>query len=235
MIKYDLQFFAKDGPGGQKTEPATPKKLEDARKKGQVAKSKDLSGSVLLLAFFVLIKIYVKYLGRQFMSSFHETYTRIGDLSGASDEYSSIGVYFKNILQQNILDMLVMLLPILAVAFVLGFVMDIIQVKWKPTGETLKPKFDKFNPVNGIKRIFNVKTIAELIKQIVVLAVCVIVTYNKLKSKIGMLFNLYDITLQQAVVAMGDLIIDLGITISVIYLIIGVADYIFENGNSKMI
>lgn len=38
MIKYDLQFFAKDGPGGQKTEPATPKKLEDARKKGQVAK-----------------------------------------------------------------------------------------------------------------------------------------------------------------------------------------------------
>ena len=95
-------------------------------------------------------------------------------------------------------------------------IFDIIQVKWKPTGETLKPKFDKFNPINGIKRIFNVKTIVELIKQIVVLAVCVIVTYNKLKSKIGMLFNLYDITLQQAVVAMGDLIIDLGITISVI-------------------
>ena len=65
MIKYDLQFFAKDGPGGQKTEPATPKKLDDARKKGQVAKSKDLSGSVLLLAFFVLIKIYVKYLGKR--------------------------------------------------------------------------------------------------------------------------------------------------------------------------
>ena len=126
-----------------------------------------------------------------------------------------------------------MLLPILAVAFVLGFVMDIIQVKWKPTGETLKPKFDKFNPINGVKRIFNVKTIVELIKQIVVLAVCVIVTYNKLKSKIGMLFNLYDITLQQAVAAMGDLIIDLGITISVIYLIIGVADYIFEKWKFK--
>lgn len=48
-----------------------------------------------------------------------------------------------------------------------------------------------------------------------------------------MLFNLYDITLQQAVVAMGDLIIDLGITISVIYLIIGVADYIFEKWKFK--
>ena len=40
-IRYDLQLFAKDGEGGEKTESATPKKLEDARKKGQVAKSMD--------------------------------------------------------------------------------------------------------------------------------------------------------------------------------------------------
>ena len=39
MLLYDLQFFAKDGPGGEKTEPATDKKLRDARKEGQVAKS----------------------------------------------------------------------------------------------------------------------------------------------------------------------------------------------------
>ena len=51
MIRYDIQFFAKDGPGGQKTEPATAKKLNDARKKGQVAKSQDLTGSIILLAF----------------------------------------------------------------------------------------------------------------------------------------------------------------------------------------
>ena len=52
MIKYNLQFFAKDGPGGQRTEPATAKKLKDARKKGQVAKSRDLTSSVSLLVFF---------------------------------------------------------------------------------------------------------------------------------------------------------------------------------------
>ena len=51
MIKYNLQFFAKDGPGGQSTEPATAKKLKDARKKGQVAKSRDLTSSVSLLVF----------------------------------------------------------------------------------------------------------------------------------------------------------------------------------------
>ena len=42
MLKYELQFFAKEGEGGEKTEDATPKKLEDARKEGQVAKSQDI-------------------------------------------------------------------------------------------------------------------------------------------------------------------------------------------------
>ena len=51
-IRYDLQLFAKDGEGGEKTESATPKKLEDARKKGQVAKSMDAITAVSLLVFF---------------------------------------------------------------------------------------------------------------------------------------------------------------------------------------
>ena len=61
-----------------------------------------------------------------------------------------------------------------------------------------------------------------------IIAVCALVTYNKIKSQIGLIFNLYNISLNAAIVATGDLIISLGITISIIYLIIGVADYIYE-------
>ena len=43
MIRYNLQFFAKEGMGGEKTEPATQKKLDDARKEGQVAKSREIA------------------------------------------------------------------------------------------------------------------------------------------------------------------------------------------------
>ena len=52
-LKYNLQFFAKDGPGGEKTEPATAKKLGDARKDGNVAKSKDLVSALTLIIIFV--------------------------------------------------------------------------------------------------------------------------------------------------------------------------------------
>ena len=61
MLLYDLQLFAKEGPGGEKTEEATPKKLEDARKEGQVAKSKELAVGFTLFAMFVLLKIWVTW------------------------------------------------------------------------------------------------------------------------------------------------------------------------------
>lgn len=233
MIRYDIQFFAKDGPGGQKTEPATAKKLNDARKKGQVAKSQDLTGSIILLAFFIILKVYLGTLGTKLLDMFHQTYNRIGDLSGADLEFSSLPAYFSNIIKDGLVSIIILLLPIMLVGVVLSFVGDIIQVKWQPTAEPMKPKFDKFNPINGVKRVFNVKTLVRLLKQIVIIAVCVIVAYNKLKDKIGFIVNLYEISLESAIYNLGDIIVDLGITISIIYLVVGVADYIFEKFKFK--
>ena len=56
MIEYRLQFCAKEGPGGEKTEKPTAKKLEDARKDGQVVKSREVSNAFTKLALFDLLK-----------------------------------------------------------------------------------------------------------------------------------------------------------------------------------
>ena len=58
MLLYNLQYFAKDGPGGEKTEEPTSKKLEDARKEGQVAKSKEIASSLILFGLFLMLKLY---------------------------------------------------------------------------------------------------------------------------------------------------------------------------------
>lgn len=52
ILRLNLQFFAKDGPGGEKTEPATSKKLNDVRKEGQVAKSKEIITAISLMSLF---------------------------------------------------------------------------------------------------------------------------------------------------------------------------------------
>ena len=57
-MKLNLQWFAKDGEGGEKTEPATAKKLKDAREEGKVAKSKELTAAFGLIVLFLCLKIF---------------------------------------------------------------------------------------------------------------------------------------------------------------------------------
>ena len=76
-LEYNLQFFAKDGPGGEKTEPATQKKLDDARKEGQVAKSREIANGVGLLALFLVLKIWTGNMGIRFLETFNTVYNKI--------------------------------------------------------------------------------------------------------------------------------------------------------------
>ena len=73
LLQLDLQLFAKEGPGGEKTEPATDKKLDDARKEGQVAKSKELGQAFSLLALFIILKIWAGTIGHEFLNGFRLT------------------------------------------------------------------------------------------------------------------------------------------------------------------
>ena len=68
-LYMNLQLFAKDGPGGEKTEPATSKKLDDIRKEGQVAKSKELITAVSLMALFIILKVYVGKIGTKLIDA----------------------------------------------------------------------------------------------------------------------------------------------------------------------
>ena len=65
ILKYNLQWFAKDGEGGEKTEPATAKKLKDAREEGKVAKSRELNSAFGLIVLFLCLKIFVSYVGKK--------------------------------------------------------------------------------------------------------------------------------------------------------------------------
>ena len=87
ILEYDLQFFAAEGMGGEKTEPATEKKLSDARKEGQVAKSKEIITAVSLMALFIILKVYVGSLGTKLIDSFKTIYGLMGKVVSDSSWY----------------------------------------------------------------------------------------------------------------------------------------------------
>ena len=224
---FSLQFFAKDGPGGEKTEEPTAKKLSDARNEGQVAKGKDLTSAVMLLVLFMVLRFTVGNMGEGFIECFNKNYTQIGDLfTSTHGEYNM--QYTIALIQSAALDMLKLLIPFFGIGFIIAIVIELAQVKWKPASKPLQPKLSKFNPINGIKRMFSVRTLVSLIKQVVILVVIFIVVYNKLKSRMSDIYMLYDIPLISAIMLLGDIIFDIGTVICVIYTIIGIADYVFE-------
>lgn len=225
MLIYDLQFFAKDGPGGEKTEPATSKKLSDARSEGQVCKSKELDQAATLVAMFLILKIIVSFMGSNFLEAFYDTYNKIPE-SVAVREFSSVIVM--SYIQHAALLSLKIAGPFFAVGVVIAFVINIIQVKWKISTKPLKPKPDKFNPINGFKRIFSKDSLFELAKSIVKIALIAIIAYNALRSHVNEIFLLFNITLNQAIAEIGTLVIDVGFRIAIVYCILGAVDYIYQ-------
>mgnify|MGYP001026611606 CR=1 FL=1 len=227
MLQYNLQFFAKEGPGGEKTEPATEKKLTDARKKGQVAKSKEVGNALSLIALFVILKVWVGNIGTQFLTLFSDVYKRMPDSvvnwNGYLPERDML-ILFRHMMIQ----ILVIVAPVFIVAFIVAFLADIVQVKWKVTGEPLRPKFNKLSPIGGFKRIFSANSLMELIKALLKIILVIYVSYSYLKDKWPYLYLLYDMPLLQAIQLVGSMVIDLGIRIAMIYIIIALADYIYQ-------
>ncbi|WP_099468862.1 flagellar biosynthesis protein FlhB [Konateibacter massiliensis] len=227
MIKYNLQYFAKDGPGGEKTEPATAKKLEDARKEGQVAKSNEINSALMLFGFFIILKIWIGTLGTKFLESFSAIYNLIPEMVLNKDQMMETRMYTR-IVNETMFIMLQMVAPIFLVGFMISLIADLAQVKWKPTMKPLQPKLNKFSPINGLKKIVSTRAIFELFKSVFKIGIIAYVAYSTLKSEQEIIFRLYDIPLKLALTYIGEIIIDLGIKLSAVYMIVGLADYIYQ-------
>ncbi|MBO5325608.1 MAG: flagellar biosynthesis protein FlhB [Lachnospiraceae bacterium] len=232
MLSYELQLFAKDGPGGEKTENATPKKLRDARKEGQVAKSKELGLGIGLLVMFLMLKLMVGMLGSKFMDSFTLVYNQIPDFTSLVAGNISVWDYMI-LFREIMIQVLLMMLPFMGVALVAGIIIEVYQVKWAPTTKPLKPKLSKMNPINGFKKFFSLNALIELLKAVLKITLIIWVAYSTLKKEWDNLFILYEMPIEQAIALMGDIVIGLGIKISLIYLIIAFADLFYQKWKFK--
>jgi len=227
ILEYNLQFFAKDGPGGEKTEEPTSKKLEDARKEGQVAKSKEVTSAFEMLAAFLMMKFLIEYMGTVFVGNIYDIYSQIPAYVKLYDGHVQTET-FRMLFVSSLLRILQVIAPFLLVGFLVAFVTNLLQVKWKITTKPLQPKFNKLNPVSGVKRIFSPNSLMELVKSVLKLTLIGYVVYNYLKKNMPPIYMLYDVSLNQGIALVGTLVIDLGIRIALFYMLIAAADFAYQ-------
>ena len=227
ILRYDLQFFAKEGPGGEKTEEPTSKKLKDARKEGQVARSQELGNAVSLIMVFFIIRIFGRLMGKNFLEMFNYVYTIIPDFIKLPDGFVPKRD-FAGLMNTIILRMVIILLPVFATGVVVGVIVNVVQVKWAPTAKPLQPKFSKLNPVTGLKKLFSKEKLVELLKSVLKVAVISYVVYSYMADRIGALLLMYDLSVQSAIAFTCQTVIDVGLRISIFYLLVGIADYLYQ-------
>lgn len=232
VLAYNLQWFAKEGEGGEKTEPATQKKLDDARKEGKVAKSKELTAAFDLLVLFLVLRFFISYVGGRLLEVFDFVYRNMADFLHMNQaDFSSRAV--SNFLLEMIVKMLLILLPFFLFGFAITIFVSIIQVGWKVSAKPMEPKLDKFNPINGFKRIFSKDSLFNLAMSVLKIFLIGFVAYITIKGESDNLFILYSIPINQAVSLIGTLILDTGLRISLVYLIIGIADFAYQRWKFK--
>lgn len=226
ILEYNLQFFA-EGSGGEKTEPATEKKKNDARDEGQVAKSKEIENAFSLLAAFLILKFYALAMGEKIIGMFRLVYDDIPTYLKVYDGRVNLND-LAGLIGQVVLELVLIILPVLLICFVVSFACDVAQVKWHPTAKPLKPKGSKLNPINGVKKIFSKQAIVELIKAILKIVIICWVAYSYLTKNATGMFLLYDVTLNTGIANTCSLLVNMGVRISIAYLIIAFADYAYQ-------
>ena len=140
----------------EKTEEPTPKKLEEARKEGNIPKSMELTGFIILLISSIILIFYLKIVTGRMEEYFKYIYSLIGvELTPNR---------FFQIIIKSLEFFLVILLPVMVVVAIAGILGNVAQFGFLFTIKPIIPKLDKINPIKGLKRLFSVKTIVEGIK-----------------------------------------------------------------------
>ncbi len=220
-LSYNLQYFA-EGP--DKTEEPTSKKLSEARKEGQVAKSTELITASGLATLFIVLKLFVGYIGERFVEAYKKTFNNIDRFAREDISVSLVSAMIGEVL----VDVLLICMPIFVLATIISIVVVLFQVKWEVSLKPIMPKFSKINPINGFKKILSKDKLVELMIEIVKIALICYIAYNTLKGEWRLLFQLYDMKLEQAIILVGNLVIDLGLKVSMLFLIIGFGDLIYQ-------
>jgi len=150
--------MAKKNDGGDKTEKPTPKRLRDARRKGDVVKSKDVGPAIGMILWFLLLLFAAGHAGAQITALMRDA---VGTATTMPFDAAAPMLGWASLLVLVSVSLL-----ILGPAALIGIIAEFLQVGALVTTEKLKPSLDKLNPVEGLKRMFSMDNLVELIKTV---------------------------------------------------------------------
>jgi flagellar biosynthetic protein FlhB len=218
-ISFDLQLFADE----EKTEEATPRKKEEARKKGQVPRSAELSMIVTLLASILILKALGGYFIQTWINFMKQSLSP-GFLNLQIADGEGAGLF-----QWNFKFFLQFFLPLGVGVMLIGVLVNFLQSGALFSTEPLRPKWDRVNPLQGFKRLFSPRSVVELAKSIIKLGIVGFIFWGAMRNEI---LPWTEKSGRMSVVAIAEgfwnILYQVSIRMIMALLILAVLDYIYQ-------
>lgn len=206
----------------EKTEKATPKKRRDERKKGNTYQSRDVVSVVVLLIGFVLVNQLVTFIYIQ-LKEFY-----IGQLEMVETMQTLTIASFSIIMKELVIAIFITALPIVTILMLVAFIMSGVQTKFLISGEAIKFKFNKLNPISGIKRIFSLRSIVELIKSILKVTLIIVIIYSTVIDIMTIAPDMLNTALDENIRFLRQNVMSMVYTVTMIFAVIAAADFFYQ-------
>lgn len=204
-----------------KTEAPTPRRIEDARKEGQVARSQELNTAVLLLAAAFLLRGPGKEINTSFMALIAQSLAQIPSAE-IGEKWLLQFMYSIGVQVLPPLGLMLFALMLTAIAVTMG------QTRFLWTSKKIGFDFKRLNPLNGFKRIFSLRGLVEIVRALLKLLVVGWVAYSYLRGHIEDLAVLLQTDFRSALSLSADLAVNLMLRVGAVYLVLAAADYAYQ-------
>ena len=203
-----------------KTEQPTPHKLGEARKKGQIAKSKELTSALLFITSFVVLNISSVYIWDSLVTLMHYSFGQIP----SEFSYGISGIYLNAALKTAFM----VLLPMFITNFLLVFISESMQTQFLFTFTTLTPDINRINPFEQAKKYFTLKHYMTALKSVLKIVIVFSIVFFALKDKFPLVLKSQYLSLWQLIHLRGSLVMDIVIKVGIFFIFISVLDYFYE-------
>ena len=205
----------------ERTEKATPKKKEEARKKGQIAQSREIPSVMVLLSALSVFYFAGGWMFSRLAGLMREIFDHLVEKNfGTESAQMLLGHIF--------LQLFILLAPLIAVIIVAGIFANIVQTGFMLTGETLTPDLKKLNPVSGIKRLFSLRSMAEVVKSVLKIIFVGGMAYATLFKEMDNIPALVELGISQIMTFTGDVALRLGYYTCLVLVVLAGIDYLFQ-------
>lgn len=207
--------------GQERTIPATPRRREEARRRGQVAKSREVNSALMLLAGMAALSL----LGPRLLREIGDTF----GLFASAASYSNMTVLeTPGLLLLVVERIFTILTPFLVVMVVVAVLVNILQVGFLMSSEALMPKLERISPIAGFKRLFSKRSLVELVKSLLKIGIVGYICFYTIHQAIPDLATLSDRGVNDVFQYLGDVGFQIGVRAGLVLIVIAILDYAFQ-------